>query len=154
MVNLEASRLFCQLSPEELSALRQIARERAFGACQTIFDEGDQGNGMYVVRDGLVEISTLVGPKVRRVFSRITPGDMFGEMAVLDDKPRSARAVALKETAAYFVSREEILALLKRSPVLSHSLLREISLRLREFDRQYLREVLEVERLAVIGRFA
>jgi CRP-like cAMP-binding protein len=154
MVNLEASRLFCQLSPEELSALRLIARERGFGAGEKIFEEGDKGDGMYLVRDGLVEISTLVGPNVRRGLSRIAPGDMFGEMAVLDDKPRSARAVALKETAVYFFSREEILALLKRSPMLSHSLLREISLRLREFDRQYLREVLEVERLTVIGRFA
>ena len=154
MVPLEASKLFCQLSPEELSALRQIAQERGFGAGEKIFEEGDKGDGMYVVREGSVEISTLVGPSVRRVFSRIAPGDMFGEMAVLDDKPRSARAVALKETAAYFIDREDLLALLRRSPALSQSLLREISLRLREFDRQYLREVLEVERLAVIGRFA
>ena len=73
MVNLEASRLFCQLNPEELSALRQIARERGFGAGETIFDEGDPGDGMYVVRDGLVEISTLVGPKVRRVAAAPTP---------------------------------------------------------------------------------
>ena len=154
MVPLEASRLFCQLSPEELSTLRGIARERAFGAGQQVFDEGHTGDGMYVVKDGLVEISALVAPNVRRVFSRIGPGDMFGEMAVLDEKPRSARAVAVKATATYFIGREELLALLKRSPGLSQGLLREISLRLREFDRQYLREVLEVERLAVIGRFA
>jgi len=154
MMSLEASRLFSQLGPEELSALRRIASERAFGAGQEIFDEGDQGDGLYVVRDGLVEISVLVAPNVRRVFSRIAPGDIFGEMAVLDDKPRSARAMALKETAAYFIPREEVLALLRQSADLSHNLLREISLRLREFDQQYLREVLQVERLALIGRFA
>ena len=154
MVPLEVSRLFCQLSPEEFGTLRRIAREQAFGAGQTIFEEGHKGDGLYVVKGGLVEISVLVGPNVRRVFSRIPPGDMFGEMAVLDEKPRSARAVAVNETVAYFIGREEILALLKRSSVLSQSLLREISLRLREFDRQYLREMLQVERLALIGRFA
>jgi signal transduction histidine kinase len=154
VVPLEASRLFCQLNPEELISLRRIAQERAFGAGQLIFEEGQKGDGMYVVKDGLVEISVLVGPNVRRVFSRIDPGDIFGEMAVLDEKPRSARAVAVKETVAYFIGREEILELLRRSPVLSQSLLREISLRLREFDQQYLQEVLQVERLALIGRFA
>ena len=154
MVSLEACRLFCQLSPEELGALRLIAHERTFGAGREVFEEGQKGDGMYVVKDGLVEISVLVGPDVRRVFSRIGPGDMFGEMAVLDEKPRSARAVAVNETAAYFIGREEMLALLGRSPLLSQSLLREISLRLREFDRQYLQEVLQVERLALIGRFA
>lgn len=127
---------------------------RSFASGHVVFDEGDRGDGMYVIEGGLVEISTLVGPNVRRVFSRISPGDIFGEMAVLDEKPRSARATALQDTTAYFFSREDILTLLKGSPVLSHSLLREISLRLREFDRQYLREVLEVERLALIGRFA
>ena len=154
MVRLEASRLFCQLGSEELSSLRRIAQERAFGAGRQIFEEGQQGDGLYLVKDGLVEISVLVGPKVRRVFSRIAPGDIFGEMAVLDEQPRSARAVAVQETAAYFFGRDEIRALLRRSPVLSQSLLREISLRLREFDQQYLREVLQVERLALIGRFA
>jgi signal transduction histidine kinase len=153
VVPLEANRLFCQLSPEELSWLGQIAKEQTYGAGQEIFEEGQKGDGMYVVKDGLVEISVLVGPNARRVFSRITPGDMFGEMSVLDEMPRSARAVAVNETAVYFIGREEILALLARSRALSQSLLREISLRLREFDQQYLREVLQVERLALIGRF-
>jgi len=154
MVPLEASRLFRGLSPEELSTLRGIAKERRFGAGEEIFDEGHTGDGMYVVKDGAVEISAMIAPNVRRGFSRIGPGDMFGEMAVLDDKPRSARAVAVEATTAYFIARADLLALLRRSPALSQSLLREISLRLREFDRQYLREVLEVERLAMVGRFA
>jgi signal transduction histidine kinase len=154
VVTLESSRLFRQLGPEDLNALRRIAHERFYGTGQVVFDEGDRGDGMYLIKEGLVEISTLVRPNLRRGFSRIEPGDIFGEMAVLDDKPRSARATALQETLSYFFSREDILALLKHSPVLSHSLLREISLRLREFDQQYLREVLQAERLALIGRFA
>ncbi|MEI6780666.1 MAG: cyclic nucleotide-binding domain-containing protein [Verrucomicrobiota bacterium] len=57
---LEANKLFCQLSPAALSALRLIAQEQKFCAGQEIFWAGDNGNGVYVVRDGLVENPGLV----------------------------------------------------------------------------------------------
>ena len=154
MVTLEANKLFGQLSPPELSALRRIARERTFAAGQEIFREGDNGDGVYVVQDGLVEISGLVDQKVRLVFSQVGPGDIFGEMAVIEDKPRSACAVAKGDASVYFIPRAEMLTLVERSPALALALLREICHRLREFDSQYLREVLQAERLAIIGRFA
>ena len=145
MVALEASKLFCQLNPAELNALRRVAREQTYAAGQEIFKEGDDGDGVYVVRDGLVEISGLVDQKVRLVFSRIGPRDVFGEMAVIESKPRSACAIAKADTQVYFIPRTELLAL---------TLLQEISHRLREFNRQYLQEALQTERLAVVGRFA
>ena len=154
MVTLEASKYFCQLSPPELSALRRAAREQVFSAGQEIFKEGDDGDGVYVVQDGLVEISGLVDHQVRLVFSQVGPGDIFGEMAVIENMPRSACAVAREAATVYFIPRAEMLALVERSPALALALLREISHRLREFNRQYLREMLQTERLAVVGRFA
>jgi signal transduction histidine kinase len=154
VVTLEANKLFCQLSPPELSALRGIARERSFSAGQEIFKEGDKGDGVYVVRDGLVEISGLVDQKVRLVFSQVGPGEIFGEMAVIEDKPRSASAIAKADALVYFIPRAEMLTLVERSPALALALLREISSRLREFNRHYLREVMQAERLAIVGRFA
>ena len=67
-------------------------------------------------------------------------------MAVIEDQPRSANAVARKETVLYFIPRAEILKLIEKSPGLALALLKEISHRLREFNRQYLREVLQAER--------
>jgi signal transduction histidine kinase len=154
MVTLEDSRLFRQLKSADMAALRGAARERTLRAGQEIFKEGDAGDGLYVVKDGLVEISAGVGQNGRQVFSQVGPGEMFGEMAVIEDKPRSANALAKDETIVYFVSRDELLTLVERSPSLALALLREVSHRLRQFDRQYLREVLQAERLAVIGRFA
>lgn len=154
MVALEASKLFCQLSPPELSALRRVAREQKFSAGQEIFKEGDDGDGVYIVRDGTVGISGLVDGNVRRAFSQVGPGDTFGEMAVIEDKPRSAGATAKTDVSTYFIPRAEMLALVERSPALALALLREMSNRLREFNHQYLREVLQAERLAIIGRFA
>jgi signal transduction histidine kinase len=79
---------------------------------------------------------------------------MFGEMAVVEFKPRSATATAAAPTQVYFIPRDELLVMLERSPMLSLELLREISQRLREFNRRYIDETLQAERLAVIGRFA
>jgi signal transduction histidine kinase len=154
VVTLEASKFFGQLSPPELSVLRGMAQERTFAAGVEIFKEGDSGDGLYVVRDGLVEISGQVENKGRLVFYQVGPGDVFGEMAVIENKPRSACAVARTQTAVYFLPWAETLALVERSPALALALLREISHRLREFNRQYLRELLQAERLAIIGRFA
>src|SRR5664279_3838544 len=154
MVTLDASKLFCQLRPPELASLHRVANERRYAAGKEIFKEGDEGDGVYVVRDGLVEISGLVDQKVRQVFSQVVPGDVFGEMAVIDSKPRSACAVAKLDTEVYFIPRAEMLALVERSPALALVLLREISDRLRDFNQQYLRETLQTERLTVVGRFA
>ena len=154
MVTLDASKLFCQLNASELAQLQRIAQEQRFGTGQEIFKEGDQGAGVYVVKEGLVEISGLVAPNVRHVFSQVPPGEIFGEMAVLDNKARSACATARGDTTVYFVPRAEMLRLVEQSPTLALGLLREISQRLREFNRQYLAEVLQTERLAVLGRFA
>jgi signal transduction histidine kinase len=154
VVELERSKLFSQLPVHELEALKQIVREQKFAAGREIFKEGDHGDGMYVVNEGLVEISALLNAQGRHVFSKVGPGEMFGEMAVIDQKPRSACATAREETLVYFIPRVELQTLVGRSPALALALLREISLRLREFNRQHVREVLQSERLAIIGRFA
>ncbi len=154
MVTLEASKLFCRLNAESLAALRRISREQVFEAGQEIFKEGDAGDGIYIVREGLVEISGLIGQNARHVFSQIEAGDVFGEMAVIEDKPRSACAVAREKTIVSFLPRAEMLQLVESTPALAVALLREICGRLREFDRQYLGEVVQAERLAVVGRFA
>ncbi|MDB6019675.1 MAG: Cyclic nucleotide-binding protein [Pedosphaera sp.] len=146
--------MFRPLNAGELEILRQAAQERSFGANEEIFKEGDTGDGVYVVKDGAVMISGLVGPNVRHVFSTVAPGEIFGEMAVLENKPRSASAVADKPTTVYFIPRDAMLQLVESSPQLSLGLLREISSRLREFNRQYIQEVLQTERLALVGRFA
>ena len=154
MVALESSKPFRHLSQAELGALRQITREKTFSSGQSIFAEGDSGDGVYVVKDGLVEISVTLGQNLRRAFAQIGPGEMFGEMAVLELKPRSASATATKNTTVYFIPRGELLAMAERSPSLSLELLREISHRLREFNRRYVEEILQAERLSLVGRFA
>ena len=107
-----------------------------------------------MVQSGAVQISAMVGPDERRVLSRLGPGDFFGEMAVLDSEPRSATALSEIDTTLYFVPRENLLAALEASPKMAVSLVCEFSLRMRDFNRQYIQEVLQAERLTLVGRFA
>ncbi|MEW6302852.1 MAG: ATP-binding protein [Verrucomicrobiota bacterium] len=150
----EKHKHFSGLLAEELQSVAQTAEVRFYKAGDPVFKEGDPGDGLYVVLEGLVQVSALVGQEQRKVLSRIGPGDFFGEMAVLDNEPRSATATAEKDTRAFFIQRQNLLSVLESSPQLSVSLVREFSLRMREFNRKYIEEVLQAERLTLVGRFA
>jgi signal transduction histidine kinase len=152
VATLETIPLFRHLNRAELQALRLIVQERRFAAGQEIFREGSPGDGVYFVKSGLVEISA--GTDARRVFSRLGPGEIFGEMAVIELLPRSATATAAPETEVYFLPRGEMLTFIQHSPALAFAMLQQVSHRLREFNQLHLREILEAERLAVIGKFA
>lgn len=153
MVTLESIGLFRTLGQAEHQALRLISQERHFAPQTAIFKEGDPGDGVYFVKDGLVEISSVVGAG-RRVLSQLGPGEVFGEMAVIEHRPRSATAIAARDTDVYFLPRGEMLSFIQRSPALAFGLLQYISHRLRDFNQVYLREVVQAERLAVVGNFA
>jgi len=154
MVSIEGCKLFQGLPEQDRENLRRSVRELSFKEGDIIFREGEPGDGLYVIASGRVQIASNVGFGDPRVLSTFGPGDHFGEMAVVDDEPRSATAMVVEPTVAYFLDRAHLQSLLERAPVLSATLLREISRRLREFNQQYIREVLEAERMALVGRFA
>lgn len=151
---LDKSKLFGGVLAEELQSLEQTAKIKFYPAGKNIFVEGDPGDGIYVIVEGLVQISALVNEQTRRVLTRVGPGDYFGEMAVVDDEARSATATAEQDTRAFFLPRDQVLSLLEKSPKLAISLVREFSRRMREVNRQYNQEVLQAERLTLVGKFA
>jgi signal transduction histidine kinase len=154
MAPLEKVSLFSQLPPEQLAALQRTVQERHFTAGEPIFREGDAGDGMYVIKSGLVELAArLNDADESRVFACEGPGAYFGEMAMVDNQPRSASAIARDETTAYFIPRESLLAVMGQSPAFLSSLMQGITQRLREFNRQYVDELIQSERLALVGRF-
>ncbi len=151
-MTLETIPLLRHLDRNELQALRFIAQERQFATGQEIFAEGAAGDGVYFVKSGLVEV--LAGSAERRVISQLGPGEIFGEMAIIEHRPRSATVRAAQTTEVYFLPRGEMLTFIQRSPGLAFALLQQISRRLREFNQRHLRELVQSESLAMIGRFA
>ena len=154
MLPLESCKLFSSLSPEEWTSLKRVTGEKTFAGGTEIFKEGDAGDVLYVVKQGLVQISAVMGNGERQVLSRVPAGEVFGEMAIIDNQPRSATALAEVESTLYVVPREHMIAMLTSSPQFSFGMMREITQRLREFNRQYVRQVLQAERMALVGRFA
>ncbi|MEN9575843.1 MAG: hypothetical protein RL514_3698 [Verrucomicrobiota bacterium] len=144
---------FAGLLNEELQALEQTAKMRRFRAGETIFRAGDSGDGFYLVESGRVVISAVVG-KDSRQLATFAAGEFFGEMALLDEAPRSATATAEVETQAFCIGRPELLLLLEHRPKLALNLIREFSQRVRSLNQKYIDEILQAERLAMVGRFA
>lgn len=146
--------LFNDLIAAELAMLKEEARVLSLPAGHVIFCEGDAGDGLYLVEEGSVEISAVVDGGGKRVLSTIGPGSFFGEMAVMDDEPRSATATAATDCTLSFVATGTMWSVLEKSPKVLISLMREFTRRMREFDRRYVEEILQSERLGLIGRFA
>lgn len=137
-----------------LGALKPGARIRHFAPEEVIFSAGDPGDGFYVVVSGRVRISAAIGSRDSKVLATIGPGDFFGEMAVIDDAPRSATATAEVPTKTLFIERQRLLNLLQRRPELALGIIREFSARMRTLNQKYVDEIIQAERLAVVGRFA
>jgi signal transduction histidine kinase len=153
-MTLEESKLFRDLPPAELTHLRRLAREQAYHSGQSVFQQGDPGDALYLVKSGWIQIAIHTEAGERLALSRIFPGEIFGEMAVLDAEPRSATATAAEEAEVYRFSRPELIELLGASPSIALAVMRAISLRLRDFNSRYVRTVITTERMALIGRFA
>jgi len=141
-------------SSHGLDLLKRNARKLSFRKGEVIFREGESSDALYVIEQGIVEISALIGPRERRVFAIFGVGDYFGEIAVIDSKPRSATAIAKVDTVVSCISRDKVWRMFARSPRLLVTMMHGFSQRLREFDQRYLQELLQHERLALVGRFA
>lgn len=154
MIGLEKSKLFHSLNDAELRLLKDAAEERTFAPDQVVFKEGDPGDGLFVVKSGVVVVYAVISQGEKKPFAKVGPGDFFGEMAVLDNEPRSATVATEEESVLYFIPREKLLGMLEASPRLAVALVREFSLRMRDFNRKFLTEVVQAERLTLVGRFA
>lgn len=154
MAHLPANDSFVALLSANLNDLKHTADKRIYRAGQVIFNEGDAGDGVYIIEHGHVLFTTAISETESRTMSQLGPGTFFGEMSVLDGQPRSATATATTDTAVCFISRDGMMQALVKSPELLALLAREFSLRVRQFDRKFIEDVLQAERLALVGRFA
>ncbi|GAC1338240.1 MAG: hypothetical protein NVS2B9_21760 [Myxococcales bacterium] len=126
--------LFKGLPPDHRAAIAQRMTERAFVAGEPVFHQGDRGASMFLVVSGNVQIFLPNnGPaKTRLPLKALEKGDYFGELAILDDKPRSASAEATAPTVLLELTREVFLADVIASPHAVLAILGEMGERLRD----------------------
>lgn len=105
--------MFSNLDRRELAELEKILYRREYHADEVIFRQGDPGVGMYVIERGTVEI---VHEPTGRLLAELHDGGFFGEIALLNETPRSARATAMRPTVLHGLFQPELFDLLQRSP--------------------------------------
>ena len=130
--------LFEDLSEHDLTTVVPDMTKRRFRAGDKIFREGDPGEVLYLVQSGQVRIyvhGTGTGIETS-VFLCGRPGEIFGELAIVDGLPRSATATAMEETVVYTLSREAFQRHMRRVPQLALNFMKLLSVRVRYNTKQ------------------
>ncbi len=126
--------LFSGLDPQELQRFAELTRERAYPRGSVILFEHDPGDSLFVVRGGRVKV-VLIGEDGREVIlGMLGVGEHFGELSLIDDRPRSAHVIAMEDSDLLVLRREDFRARVESSPSVAWSLLTELSRRLRRAD--------------------
>jgi CRP-like cAMP-binding protein len=128
--------LFGGLAEPDRRALGTEMREVSYGASQVIFARGDAGRDIYLVTEGRVRLSILTAEGRELSFAHAGPGQIFGEIAMLDGGMRSADATAVQRTVALTLSRGALLRVMQERPVVGEAMLRFLCGRIREADQQ------------------
>jgi len=125
--------LFASLPYADQENLVSLIRRKAIRKGELLFRQGDEGTALYIILEGRIKIS--VSRRTDTVTLAILgQGEFLGEMALLDDLPRSADAMALEDSQLYALSRKDFLSFLKNNENAVHAVLTALSLRLRKTD--------------------
>jgi CRP/FNR family transcriptional regulator, cyclic AMP receptor protein len=124
--------LFAGISEDSMARLADVAGELEFPAGQHIVTQGQVGSGLYIILEGSVRVfrgSTEI--------ARLGPGEFFGELSVIDQRPRMASVEALEDTRCLALASWDLLRLLETDPALSLNLIRGLAGRLRALGEHH-----------------
>jgi CRP-like cAMP-binding protein len=123
--------VLAQLTPAELDRVVAMAGERQFANGKVIFQKGDPGTSLMAVLSGRVRISAFSEDGKEIILNIIEPGQVFGEIALLDGKERTADAIAMGPTTLLVLDRREFIPFLERNPKIAIRLLEVLCERVR-----------------------
>jgi signal transduction histidine kinase len=141
--------LFADLSEEDLKRLYQMAETISVPAGQLVLQEGDQGDSLFVVLSGELEVTKRQGSQ-DVLLALYEPGQFFGEMALLEQAPRSASVRTLQESRLLVVSQVAFQTLLSCSPSAPMKILHTVTSRLRSTESA----LIQNEKMAALGTLA
>ena len=128
--------LFSGLDRIELQRFGELTREKFYPRGSVILFENDPGDSLFVVRQGRVKV-VLIGEDGREVILGVLGvSEHFGELALIDDRPRSAHVIAMDDSHLLVLRREDFRRRVESSPAVAGSLLTELSRRLRRADEK------------------
>jgi CRP/FNR family transcriptional regulator, cyclic AMP receptor protein len=128
--------LFSGIDRTELQRFADMTRERFYPRGSVILFENDPGDSLFVVRQGRVKV-VLIGEDGREVILGVLGvSDHFGELSLIDDRPRSAHVIAMDDSHLLVLRREDFRKRVEASPAVAWALLGELSRRLRRADEK------------------
>src|SRR3954447_8905294 len=126
--------LFSGLQRDEIQRFAELTRERSYPKGSVILFQDDPGDSLYVLRQGRAKV-VLIGEDGREVILGVLePGAHFGELALIDDQPRSAHVIAMEDAQLLVLRREDFRRRVEANPSVAWALLTELSRRLRRAD--------------------
>jgi len=142
--------IFSELSEADIASLAKLTSRRACPKDTVVFFENEEGDSFFCIVDGRIKV-TILGDDGREVIlSVLGRGDFFGEMALLDNEPRSATAIAVEDTELLSLHRNDFQAALSDNRTINTGLIRVLSGRLRKANHQ----ISTLALLDVYGRVA
>ncbi|HEB69525.1 MAG TPA: Crp/Fnr family transcriptional regulator [Desulfobulbus sp.] len=133
---IAGSHLFSGISESQLAEVSAISRVKTVARGETIFFEGDEATGFYMVAEGKIKIFKTSLEGREQILHIFGPGEPFGEVPVFHGQPFPANAVALSKGKLLFFPRSEFSDLVHANPSLALNMLAMLSLRLRRFATQ------------------
>ena len=113
---LRLNPLFARLGEEAIARIAALCVRRQLSAGEVLFVKGDEGDALYGIRRGQIRIATGTESGKRLTLNVLGPGDLLGEIALLDGRSRTADAIAAEPSELFMVRRQDFLRLLEREP--------------------------------------
>lgn len=132
---LKKSLVFSEVRSDDLLQIAQALLEENYYKNDIIFKANESGDHLYLIAEGKVGISTE--NNIEKLITTLNKGDCFGEMNLLDGLPRSASAFVLDETVLLSLNKAQLHQLMNSYPEISIGMLKSLSLRVRENNKQY-----------------
>ena|SRR3989339_92373 len=136
--------LFSNINLSDLIKLSKFLHSRKYSQNEIVFLEKEPGAGLYIVKSGSVKIFIKSLDGQERILAKLEKGCFFGEVALIDESPRSASVIALEETELLGFFRPDLMTLMDRDPRLSSQILLHLATvlgqRLRETNKEIKRK--------------
>jgi len=133
---LQSHCLFGKLNPKQIDRLVSSIVEKSVARGTVIFAKDDPGSRLFAIRKGTVKITVPVVDGHDAVFNFMNDGDFFGEIALLDGRPRSTDAVAITDCEMFVIERRDFLPLVQEEPQIALKLTEILCARLRQTTQQ------------------
>lgn len=152
MKPLQNISLFAGLSEESLLELAEKLEPLALGESEILFKKGEPGNALYIIQEGWVKAYAENNRGEEVVLNEFGPGESFGEMSLIDGRPRSATIQTINPSHFLILRQESFLTILTHHPTFALELLRDLSNKLR-FAATYIQKVTEWSQYIAEGNY-